>query len=298
MLHDPQTHEAMSTCTAVQGQQITDPLLKLLDDAVKLCPLPATTQRVMRLAESDKASIASIVQAISNDPALATAVLRVANSAMYTGPKLAQLDGAVIRIGLRELRELSAAMSLLASFRSRDGVQIMLHDRSVLAGSIANALAKATKLVPPSTASTCGLLCEIGAMVCLAVDGKEYAKLWKETAAVPLDRSARERDRYTVSSYEIGRQFLLRSSVPEDVCSAAGVEEGADTEAMNLLQKLCLLARSAAPIVLAGSRVGAFSRLGDQLDHLSMRIGFANLGGRELLGIFKTAGVLRDQSHR
>ena len=288
----------MPARTVVQGEQGANPLAKLLDDAVKLCPLPATTQRVMRLAESDKASIASIVQAISNDPALATAVLRVANSAMYTGPKLAQLDGAVIRIGLRELREHSAAMALLASFRSRDGVQVMLHDRSVLAGSIANALAKATRLIPPSTASTCGLLCEIGAMVCLAVDGKEYAKLWKETAAVPLDRSTRERARYTVSSYEIGRQFLLRSSVPEDVCSAVGVEEGADTDAMNLLQKLCLFARSAAPIVLVGSRVGTYSRVGDQLDHLSMQIGFANIGGKELLEIFKTSGVLRDPSHR
>jgi HD-like signal output (HDOD) protein len=275
-----------------------DPLAWLLDDAVKLCPLPATTQRVIRLTASDKSSIAAIVQAISNDPALATQVLRVANSATYAGPKLAQLDGAVIRIGLRELRDLSAAMSLLASFRSRDGVQVVLHDRSVLAGSIANALARATGLVAPSTAATIGLLCEIGAMVCLAVDGKEYAMLWKDTAQAPLERLARERARYSVSSFEIGRRYLLRNSVPEDVCTAVGIEADVASESMSVLQKLCLLARSAAPIVFAGSRVGAISKLRDQLDVLSAPIGFATLDGKGLFDLFKDTGLLSNHTPR
>jgi HD-like signal output (HDOD) protein len=281
----------------IQFDQGPDRLSKLLDDAVQLCPLPATTHRVLQLAESDKASVATIVQAISNDPALATGVLRVANSAMYSGPRVAQLDVAVMRLGLRELRELATAMALLASFRSRDGVQVSLHDRSVLAGSIAKSVAKATGLVPPSTASTCGLLCEIGAMVCLAVDGKQYANLWKETAHTPLERLARENERYTVSSFEIGRRFLLRSSVPEDLCAAVGVQPGIAPDVLNPLQKLCLFARSAAPIVLTGARVGTFSKLGDQLDILAAQAGLAQVNGHELVDLFKQSGLLRSLAH-
>jgi HD-like signal output (HDOD) protein len=275
-----------------------DPLSKLLDDAVQLCPLPATTQRVTKLAESDNASVSSIVQALSNDPALAAAVLRVANSAMYAGPKLAELDAAIIRIGLRELQALGVAMGLLARFRSRDGVQVLLHDRSVLAGSIANKLAKATELLPPSTATTCGLLCEIGAMVCLAVDGKTYAKLWKDTVLVPLERLACERATYTVSSYEIGERFLLRNYVPQDVCSAIGVEPDVDPDAMNLLQKLCVFVRSAAPIILSGAKVGSFSKLGDQLELLALQVGFPRMGGKDLFDLFKSSGLLREQTRR
>jgi HD-like signal output (HDOD) protein len=287
----------MTQCAETQTDEAQDRLSRLLDDAVQLYPLPTTTHRVMQLAESDKASVSTIVQAISNDPALAAAVLRVANSAMYTGPRLAQLDLAVIRIGLRELRELATAMALLSSFRSRDGVQVLLHDRSVLAGSIAKVVAKVTGLVSPSTASTCGLLCEIGAMVCLAVDGKQYAILWKGTAQAPLERKARELERYTVSSCEIGRRYLLRNAVPEDVCMAVGVEPGMAPDAMNPLQKLCLFARIATPIVLTGARVGAFSKLCNQLDQLAPELGLAQLDGHELVDLFAVSGLFRNLAH-
>lgn len=277
-----------------------DPVLlsRLLDDAVKLCPLPATTQRVVQLADSDRASIATIVQAISNDPALAAAVLRVANSVMYTGLKLAQLDGAVIRIGLRELRELASAMAMLASFRSRDGIQVILHDRSVLAGGIASKLAKVTGQLVPATAATCGLMSEIGAMACLAVDGKEYAKLWKEFGSNPTERVAREKPRYPVTSFEVGRRHLLRNGVPEEVGEAIYVDVCMDTDAMQPIQKLTLLARQAAPLLLVGGRAGANHKLGDQLDTLALQIGYAKLSGRELLELFKESGLLRDQAHR
>ena len=287
----------MTQSAHIPTADTADHLAKLLDDAVRLCPLPATTQRVLQLADSDRASIAQIVQAISNDPALAAAVLRVANSAMYVGPKLAQLDGAVIRIGLRELRELAAAMSLLASFRSRDGIQVILHDRSVLAGGIANKLAKVTGQLLPSTASTCGLLCEIGAMVCLAADGKEYAKLWKEATQGPLDRIQREVARYTVTSFEIGRRHLMRNAVPEEVYDAIGVDVSMDTDKMSPLQKLTLLARQSAPLLLGGVR-GSLTKISDQLDTLALQIGYAKLSGRELLELFKESGLLRDQAHR
>lgn len=271
-----------------------DPLTRLLDDAVKLCPLPATTHRVLQLAESDRASISSIVQAISNDPALAAAVLRVANSAMFTGPKVAQLDAAVIRIGLRELRQLASAMALLASFRSRDGVQVILHDRSVLAGSIANKLAKLSGLVSPSTGATCGLLCEIGAMVCLAADSKEYAKLWKESGTDPLERIAREKARYTATSNEVGRRHLLRNSVPDDVAAAVGADLSMVADSMNDLQKLCLVARHTAPLILSRTKRDNPSKLTEELDNLALRIGYAKLSGRELFELLKEAGFLRD----
>ncbi len=110
---------------------MTDPIATLLDRVAEVCPLPVTTHKVMALANSDKSSIADVARVISTDPALAVAVLRVANSAVFGAGKVDRLDSAVIRIGLRELRELAGAMSLLAAFRSQAEVQIQLHDRSV-----------------------------------------------------------------------------------------------------------------------------------------------------------------------
>ena len=262
-----------------------------------LCPLPATTKKVVELADSDRASIAAIVQAISGDPALATAVLRVANSALYAGMKVSQLDAAVIRIGLRELKDLASAMSVLSAFRSKDPVQTTLQDRSVLAGAIANKLAKVTKLMPPSTASTCGLLCEIGAMACLAVDGKVYSKIWLETANDFALRVAKETERYAVTSFEIGRRFLERNSLPDEVSSVVGAELGADSSTLTVPQKVCLAARHSAAILVAFGATDESATIGS-LEGLMLQLDFAQLDGKGLYELLLREGLMRDLGRR
>lgn len=269
------------------------PLTKLLDDVVHLCPLPATTKKVMDLADSDRASIADIGRVIATDPALATAVLRVANSALYAGMKVSQLDAAVIRIGLRELKALASAMSVLAAFRSKDPVQAMLNERCVLSGTVANKLAKATKIIAPSLASTCGLLSEIGAMACLAGDTKEYSKLWQATLGDYSQRVALERERYSVTSYEIGRRFLERNSVPEEVYSAVGIELGEVTEKVSPLQSLVLIARHSTGILLTLNGEDE-EIIVTALDTLVKTVEFAQLDGKGLYEIYLREGVLRD----
>jgi len=272
------------------------PLSKLLDDVVHLCPLSATTKKVTDLANSDRASIGAIVAAISSDPALATAVLRVANSALYGGIKVAQLNAAVMRIGLRELKELVAAMGVLATFRSTDLVQKTLHDRSVLAGSIANKVAKSTRLVSPSLASTCGLLCEIGAMACLAVDAKEYTKLWKETARDYANRMNRERERYSVTSYEIGRLFLMRNSLPEEVANAIGAELNTPDSLWQPNQLVSLLARHTAATLLECGEDDAQSIA--QLDELVAKLHDVPLTGKTLYELLLREGLTRNMTTR
>jgi HD-like signal output (HDOD) protein len=273
------------------------PLTKLLDDVVQLCPLPATTKKVMELADSDRASIANIARVISTDPALATAVLRVANSALYAGMKVAQLEAAVIRIGLRELKSLASAMSVLAAFRSKDPVQAMLNERCVLSGTIANKVAKVTKAIEPSLASTCGLLSEIGAMACLAGDTKEYSKLWQQTDKNYAERVAKERERYSVSSFEIGRQFLERNSVPDEVSNAVGVELGVDMDKLTRLQALVLTARHSAAILLTND-INDEAVIVANLDELAKTVEFAQMDGKSLYELFLREGVLRDLTRR
>jgi HD-like signal output (HDOD) protein len=273
------------------------PLSKLLDDVVRLCPLPATTKKVIELADSDRSTIGAIVAAISTDPALATAVLRVANSALYAGMKVSQLDAAVIRIGLRELKELATAMSVLAAFRSKEPVQGQLHERSVLSGGIANKVAKVTRLQTPSTASTCGLLSEIGAMACFAADAKEYGRLWRETSGSGSARVARERERYGVTSFEVGRRFLERNGLPEEVYSTVGAELGSPPDEYTAAQRICLVARHSSELLLTrGADDEAATEL--QLGELSAMVGLTLLDGKALYELYLREGLLRDLSRR
>ena len=273
---------------------MTDALSALLDRVAEVCPLPVTAQKVMTLANSDRANIGEIANVIATDPALAASVLRVANAAIFGGGKVDRLDAAIMRIGLRGLRELAGAMSLLAAFRSQAELQLQLHDHSVMSGSIANRLAKELGNVVAATAFTCGLLAEIGAMACIAVDGKQYVPIWKETARNTPERILRETQRYSVTSFEIGRRFLMRNNLPENVCAAVGSVLGTDPIELQPLDKLTLLARHASPIVLGAAVDGVLDDTIQQLASLSQQVGVTNLDGQSLLEICVRAGAIAE----
>jgi HD-like signal output (HDOD) protein len=273
---------------------MTDALSALLDRVAEVCPLPATAQKVLALANSDRSNIGEIATVISTDPALAAAVLRIANAAIFGGGNVDRLDAAILRIGFRGLRELAGAMSLLAAFRSQAELQLQLHDYSVMSGSIASRLAKELGTVTTATAFTCGLLAEIGAMACIAVDGKQYVPIWRETVLNPTERIAREKDRYSVTSFEIGRRFLMRNNLPENICRAVGMELGTDPNSLQPLDQITLLARHASPVILSAASEGILDETVEQLGRLVQQVGVANIDGQSLLDICVQAGVLAE----
>src|SRR5579883_1011709 len=146
---------------------------ELLDRVVDICPFPATAQRLMALVNDDTASIEAIAGAVQLDPALATQVLRMANSAAFRhagAGATRDLRQALVTIGLEELRIMAGAMALLATFATRDELSLDLHRTSAVSGSIADAIAPPGPGLARSLPFICGLLCEVGALACLAVD--------------------------------------------------------------------------------------------------------------------------------
>jgi HD-like signal output (HDOD) protein len=274
---------------------MSDAISALLDRVTEVCPLPVTAQKVMTLANSERANIGEIAEIIATDPALAASVLRVANAAIFGGGgKVDRLDAGIMRIGLRGVRDLAGAMSLLAAFRSQAELQLQLHDYSVMSGSIANRIAKELGSVVTATAFTSGLLSEIGAMACIAVDGMHYVSIWKETVRSTEERISRETERYSVTSFEIGRRFLERNNLPESICSAIGSVLGTDPSELQLLDQVTLFARHAGPVVLIAAAEGALDDAVEQLGDLSRQVGLTNFDGRSLLEICVRAGAIAE----
>jgi HD-like signal output (HDOD) protein len=261
----------------------------LLDQVVEVCPLPATTQRVLALTSSDTSSVPEVARVISTDPALAAAVMSVANSAAYGMGKIDRLEVAVMRLGLRELNKLAAAMAVFAAFRNKAELTLQLHELCVASGAIAHRLAKDTSLAQPGTAFVCGLLSEIGAMCCLVFDGKDYVQLWQQAGASIDTRAELERTRYGATSFAIGRRFLERNSLPESVCSAAGADLTESLEHADPLTKITLLARHTPPLArVTGNDATA---LFTQLDQLAQRVALDGVDGARLLGVWAQASA-------
>lgn len=80
-------------------------------------PYPAAALRLKRLVDSGRFGLAEIADACSSDPALAAALLRVANSGVYrsNGPPITSLGRAVNRLGTRSVATLALATGVGAT---------------------------------------------------------------------------------------------------------------------------------------------------------------------------------------
>lgn len=272
-------------------------LAALLDRVAEVCPLPTTAQRILELCQSEQASVPDLTKVIGTDPALASAVLRIANSAAYGGRGIDQLAVAVMRIGLRELRDMAAAMCLLAAFRSRAELTLRLHDQSVLSGSIASDLAKQTGVVARSTAFVAGLLCEIGAMAWVSVEGKPYVAIWQEAAGSEQRRLQLERDAYAFTSLELGEQLLARNGLPEAVSAAVGSALDTSLAEKPDLSKIVVLARRAAA-ELWNAGIAPPKALEAELAAFASTAALSGIDGRVLLEVSTQAGIKAQQALR
>jgi HD-like signal output (HDOD) protein len=228
-------------------------IAELLDRMQEVCPLPAAAQRVAQLCADDGARIEQIAEVVATDPSLAAVTMRIANSAAYGRAHLVtSLEEAVVLIGLAELQRMAMAMALLAAFHSTDELTFNFHDRSVLAGSIARAVAAKEGRPARGEAFLCGLLCEIGAMACAAVDSAEYHKIWDRTRSTPELRAKLEVERYSATSPHIGAELLRRTGLPAVIADAIEANPAAPTSTP--LGRLTAFARFASRVVLQAAR--------------------------------------------
>ena len=137
----------------------------LEEGALDLPPLPEVAQQVMVLAGDESKSGAELASLIHRDPALATQVLRSANSASSgASVKIVSLQQAVARLGMRRIAEIAVAACMRESvfavprYKTRlQGLWAHAFASALYAKEIARALQENVE-----RAFLCGLLHEIG----------------------------------------------------------------------------------------------------------------------------------------
>ncbi len=249
----------------------------------EVCPLPATTQRVVALTSNPDVQLEEVAQAIACDVALTAEVMRIANSAAYgRSRQVADLAQAVMTLGLNEIHLMATAMAMLVAFRSEHEISLGFHETAVVSGSIARSIAHESKLAPGNTAFLCGLLSEIGAMACLAVDSDGFSELWTEAAGSELARLKLEASRYGNHSRTIGATLLRRNELPEEVASAVACAWEHDSEPAETtpLASVTMLARSAIQPLLAASKDQNRDALETALEELAARTHVPLTGSR------------------
>jgi len=152
---------------------------------VQLPPLPEVAIRIQEILSSDSINMRDLGKLLTQDPAIATALLRLANSAAFGGlGRIERLSDAVQRIGLRQVGAIVTGLSLKGHFT--EGAPEKLHllqvlwDHSVTSAFAARNIAR-TAGANQERAFLGGLLHDCGKVLVLSaldrmeVEGLEFA---------------------------------------------------------------------------------------------------------------------------
>jgi len=137
--------------------------------------LPAIAQRLLSLTSDPNVSFADIEQLVSADAALTARVLHMAASPFYGGKAAKNVQAALVRLGLREVRNLALAASVSA--RHTDAFHRNLWRYCLSCAVLAETLAQRLGRTRFQEPFVCGLLHELGTLVMANLEGPGYQAL-------------------------------------------------------------------------------------------------------------------------
>ncbi len=173
-------------------------LQKAMSRVTEVSSLPEVTSRIVEIVEDPRATTREIRDLVQSDPALATRILKVVNSAFYGLPaQIASLERAILMLGLSVVKNLALAASLsqlikggriTEHFEARD-----LWRHCLAVGVCARLIAKSARVVQPDEAFVAGLVHDMGLLVTQQVFSEKVTQIAQICTAEPQDYRAVER---------------------------------------------------------------------------------------------------------
>jgi len=163
---------------------------------IELPGYPVVVARVQQMLNDDDVDIAKVVTAIGSEPAIASSIVRMANSAALNprGVPAADLRAAITRVGLNTVRTatVSFAMSQVKKAPDLKGIEPQvdrLWQRSIWVASLSQAIARRLTKLNADAAMLAGLLQGIGKLYILARASKHQALFADEQAYRHVERT-------------------------------------------------------------------------------------------------------------
>jgi diguanylate cyclase (GGDEF)-like protein len=179
---------------------------------------PGVATHIIELARDPDIEMGKVAKALSMDSALATKILRIANSPLYAQRRKSEnLRQALVVLGLNATLTLALSFSLVKSLRTGkvNGINYPLYwRRALIAATAARALADAMHQSMAEEIFLAALLQDVGI---LALD-KAVPDLYRGTDSVQRDHAAlavHEKKRLQVDHAEIGGWLMRNWNLPE-----------------------------------------------------------------------------------
>ena len=197
----------------------------------KFSPAPRILGRALVLLRDAQCNVDTVADLIRGDPALASDIIRIANSAYFMGEQRVQsVEEALQRIGFRQaMRLLTLAVSHIVAAGNLDNYCLPAEDfwsESLFSGIFMEELALATGAVEPGGAYTAGLLRYIGRLaINQSIDALGGGVFWRGTESI----TTWEMENVGLTQAQAGGMLLRRWQFPEEIVIAC---EGQDCPAL------------------------------------------------------------------
>jgi diguanylate cyclase (GGDEF)-like protein len=204
-------------------QKLTIALPEILQKRLKSCQtlpsIPAVVVRILQLSREDEPSIREIAQVISQDPALATKLLRVSNSALYAVRyDVTTVNRAVSVLGINTTLSLALSFSLVKRLH-KSGIKgfnmVAYWRRSTIAAAAGRALAKSADKNMREELFLSGLLQDIGMLALNEAMSDIYSNLVATAKESHRKLVELERERFSADHSTVGAWLLERWNIPE-----------------------------------------------------------------------------------
>jgi HD-like signal output (HDOD) protein len=152
---------------AVAGTATADVAAELVRGVSVLQALPEVARKVRNIAADPKGTVSDLSDIIKSDPALATKLLKLANSAFYGLPsQISSIQRAIVVLGSKTVQNLALAGALCSVFRGArisptfTGYDLWKHCLAV--GVAARKIAKLADALNPEEAFLAGVTHDVG----------------------------------------------------------------------------------------------------------------------------------------
>jgi HD-like signal output (HDOD) protein len=193
---------------------------KVLDLVDNMPTLPDTATRAIALANDPDSNFADLARLIEGDAAIATAILRIANSAFYTGGAPAvKLQQAVVRLGMYQCRNLITCIGMKSLFQRIAGgaktqCEVLWHHGYVTA-ALCRQINRAYRLGFEGEEFSAGLLHDLGRILLALADADCFARADALDFREEGDVLGRERAAIGIDHCALGGWYGEHSKLPE-----------------------------------------------------------------------------------
>jgi HD-like signal output (HDOD) protein len=192
----------------------------LLSTIRKLPPLPTGVARLLSLNPGDPSFFETACAIVRAEPALATQVLKIANSALFAGQNpVTSVDRAMMRVGARMISTTLTESHLHHSFDTQDEMMGHLWLSNAFAANLAMTLTQTRPEIgiEPEVAYTYGLLHDVGRLVLVALYRNAATEIVDENPHPISDLIRREEEVFGLNHTLAGRVLGNKWKLPPQI---------------------------------------------------------------------------------